>query len=76
MGSDEEFENFDTIFDLDAGIEQGGFANTEEINTTTTMTMVNAFCKSIIMPDRTMTTESVINGCFRHNVVTDIHMKI
>ena len=75
MGSDEEFENFDTAFDLDEqGVEQGGFANTSVTEKVQQQygKRVNAFCKSITMPDRTMTTESVINGPGpAYNVVTD-----
>ena len=39
------------------------FANTSVTENTTTICKkrVNAFCRSITMPDRTMTTESVIN---------------
>ena len=75
MGSDEEFENFDTAFDLDEqGIEQGGFANTSVTEKVQQQygKRVNAFCKTITMPDRTMATESVINGPGpAYNVVTD-----
>ena len=61
-GSDEEFENFDGLYA--GGEEKRGFA-TEEINNQIQLDngrRVNAFCRSIAMPDRTMTTTSVITG--------------
>ena len=77
MGSDDEFENFETAGDLnDQGraLESLGFA-TQEVTHQIQNKMgrrVNAFCKAITMPDRTMKTEEVINGPGApYHIVTD-----
>ena len=72
MGSEAEFENFENEDGLP--VETRGFATsdlTQQIQNQDGK-RVNAFCKSITMPDRTMTTEAVINGpgAPRH-IVTD-----
>ena len=62
MGSEEEFENFENTDGLP--VETRGFATsdlTQQIQNQDGK-RVNAFCKGITMPDRTMTTEAVING--------------
>jgi len=62
-----------TITEVDR-VEAGGFAS-EAVTSQIQNKMgkrVNAFCKAITMPDRTMTTESVINGPGApYHIVTD-----
>lgn len=77
LGSDDEFENFENA-DPDSiderGIELGGFSTTGETQIYQNMhgRRVNAFCKSITIPDRTMVTEPVINGPGApYNIVVD-----
>jgi hypothetical protein len=72
MGSEEEFENFENADGLP--VETRGFA-TSDLNQQIQNQdgrRVNAFCKGITMPDRTMTTTPVITGpgAPRH-IVTD-----
>lgn len=72
MGSEEEFENFENADGLP--VETRGFATsdlTQQIQNQDGK-RVNAFCKGITMPDRTMTTTPVITGpgAPRH-IVTD-----
>jgi len=72
MGSEAEFENFENEDGLP--VETRGFATSDLIQQIQNQDgkRVNAFCKGITMPDRTMTTEAVINGpgAPRH-IVTD-----
>jgi len=72
MGSEAEFENFENADGLP--VETRGFATsdlTQQIQNQDGK-RVNAFCKAITMPDRTMTTESVINGPGApYHIVTD-----
>ena len=72
MGSEAEFENFENEDGLP--VETRGFATsdlTQQIQNQDGK-RVNAFCKGITMPDRTMTTEAVVTGpgAPRH-IVTD-----
>jgi hypothetical protein len=72
MGSEAEFENFENADGLP--VETRGFA-TSDLNQQIQNQdgrRVNAFCKGITMPDRTMTTTPVITGpgAPRH-IVTD-----
>ena len=62
MGSEAEFENFENEDGLP--VETRGFATSDLIQQIQNQDgkRVNAFCKGITMPDRTMTTEAVING--------------
>ena len=77
MGSDDEFENFETEGDLDEqgrALESLGFATQEVTHQIQNQygKRVNAFCKAITMPDRTMKTEEVINGPGApYHIVTD-----
>ena len=62
MGSEEEFENFENADGLP--VETRGFA-TSDLNQQIQNQdgrRVNAFCRGITMPDRTMTTTPVITG--------------
>jgi len=72
MGSDEEFDNF--LNEDGLPVETKGFATSELLSKVQAKDgrRVNAFCKAITMPDRTMTTTPIINGpgAPRH-IVTD-----
>jgi len=76
LGTEDEFEMFDSA-DFEAidekGIEVKGFSGGyNRAVQDKDGRRVNAFCKSITMPDRTMATESVINGPGApYNIVTD-----
>ena len=62
MGSEEEFENFENADGLP--VETRGFATsdlTQQIQNQDGK-RVNAFCKAITMPDRTMTTSPIVTG--------------
>jgi len=62
MGSEEEFENFENTDGLP--VETRGFATsdlTQQIQNQDGK-RVNAFCKAITMPDRTMTTTPIVTG--------------
>ena len=62
MGSEEEFENFENTDGLP--VETRGFATsdlTQQIQNQDGK-RVNAFCKGITMPDRTMTTTPIVTG--------------
>ena len=62
MGSEEEFENFENADGLP--VETRGFA-TSDLNQQIQNQdgrRVNAFCRGITMPDRTMTTEPIVTG--------------
>ena len=62
MGSEEEFENFENADGLP--VETRGFATsdlTQQIQNQDGK-RVNAFCKGITMPDRTMTTSPIVTG--------------
>jgi hypothetical protein len=72
MGSEAEFENFENADGLP--VETRGFATsdlTQQIQNQDGK-RVNAFCKAITMPDRTMTTSPIVTGpgAPRH-IVTD-----
>ena len=76
LGTDDEFEQFDSVdFENidERGIERNGFAQgANRAAQDKDGRRVNAFCKGITMPDRTMATESVINGPGApYNIVTD-----
>ena len=77
FGSDDEFDNMETanFDDIDErGVELGGFSTNGEtqIYQNAHGARVNAFCKAITMPDRTMKTEEVINGPGApYHIVTD-----
>jgi len=62
MGSEAEFENFENEDGLP--VETRGFATSDVIQQIQNQDgrRVNAFCKGISMPDRTMTTEAVVTG--------------
>ena len=62
MGSEAEFENFENEDGLP--VEARGFATSDVIQQIQNQDgrRVNAFCKGISMPDRTMTTEAVVTG--------------
>jgi len=62
MGSEAEFENFENEDGLP--VETRGFATSDLIQQIQNQDgkRVNAFCKGITMPDRTMTTEAVVTG--------------
>ena len=64
LGTDDEFEQFDSVdFENidERGIERNGFAQgANRAAQDKDGRRVNAFCKGITMPDRTMATESVI----------------
>ena len=76
LGTEDEFAQFDSA-DFEAiderGIEQKGFSGGyNRAVQDKDGRRVNAFCKGITMPDRTMATESVINGPGApYNIVTD-----
>ena len=76
LGTEDEFAQFDSadFENIDErGIEQKGFSGGyNRAVQDKDGRRVNAFCKAITMPDRTMATESVINGPGApYNIVTD-----
>ena len=76
LGTEDEFAQFDSadFENIDErGIERNGFAQgANRAAQDKDGRRVNAFCKGITMPDRTMATESVINGPGApYNIVTD-----